>query len=323
MSLTDRRCDMKVLKMITAAALAAVFILSVCSCKKNEMMRPKLTKDGVSDFLSALGSGDPKNCYNVTPEDADGFSVFKFADTGKAYAYSDGRITPLFDKEGGVGYISGVGAGTGKLIYTYSYEEDGYKYSAAFFDVKSESASVLLTTAGLALCAIRQTSDIEGVPDDYGVYFAFVEQYENKADIGIAIGARAGTVAIGADGAVFTPDPVAGPKTVGKIVYENIKKVIVMNVDTGYGSVTCTEKSDIDRIAAFLKAVKTDKEKREAPGDAAKAFIISLFYEDGSAGVVYIVGEYVKFGSDGYYKITSGGDVNELLDQLPSSDVKQ
>ncbi|MBQ3869468.1 MAG: hypothetical protein II777_02885, partial [Clostridia bacterium] len=148
-------------------------------------------------------------------------------------------------------------------------------------------------------------------------------QYGNKADIGIAIGARAGTVVIGTDGAVFTPDPVTGPKTVGKIVYENIKKVIVMNVDTGYGSVTCTEKSDIDRISAFLKAVKTDKEKREAPGDAAKAFIISLFYEDGSAGVVYIVGEYVKFGSDGYYKITSGGDVNELLDQLPSSDVKQ
>ncbi len=53
---------MKALKMVTAAALAAVFILSVCSCRKNEMMRPKLTKDGVSDFLSALGSGDPKNC---------------------------------------------------------------------------------------------------------------------------------------------------------------------------------------------------------------------------------------------------------------------
>jgi hypothetical protein len=314
---------MKALKMVTAAALAAVFILSLFACGKSEMMRPKLKKDGVEEFVSALGSGEAKNCYNVTPEDADGFSVFKFADTGKAYAYSDGRITPLYDKEGGVGYISGVGCGAGRLVYTYSYEEDGYKCSAAFFDKSGAGVSVLVTTADLALYPIRQTSDIEGIPDDYGVYFAFVEQYKNKADIGAAIGARAGTVQIGADGAVFSPDPATGLKTVGKIVYENIKKVIVMNVDTGYGSVTYTEKSDIDRITAFLKAVKTDKEKREAPGDAAKAFIISLFYEDGSAGVVYIVGEYVKFGSDGYYKITSGGDVNELLDQLPSSEVKQ
>ena len=313
---------MKVLKMITAAALAAVFILSLCACGKSEMMRPKLKKDGVDAFVSALGSGEAKNCCNVTPDDAEGFSVFKFADTGKAYAYADGRITPLSDKEGGVGYISGVGCGEGRLIYTYSYEEDGNNYSAAFFD-KNEEAPVILLTSRIPLCALKQTTDIIGMPDDYGIYFALVEQYKNKADIGIAIGSRAGTVEVGAHGAVFTPDPATSPETVGKIVYENVKKVIVMSVDAGYESLTYTEKSDIDRVAAFLQAIKTGGDKRETPGDAGtETFVISLFYEDGKAGIVYIVGEYVKFGSDGYYKIISGGDVSEILNQSSSETKK-
>ena len=97
-----------------------------------------------------------------------------------------------------------------------------------------------------------------------------------------------------------------------------------MSVDAGYESITYTEKSDIDRVAAFLQAIKTGGDKRETPGDAGtETFVISLFYEDGKAGIVYIVGEYVKFGSDGYYKIISGGDVNVLLNQQSSSEANE
>ena len=204
---------MKFLK-ITAAALAAalIFILFACKKSESELMRQKLSRDGVPEFIAALGQGSEDGCYNVTPDGAEGFSVFKFADTGKTYAYAEGKITKLSDKDGGLGYISGTVCGKGKMIYTYSYSDNGKKAFSALYDADKAEFTTVLTVADTELYVIKQSSDIQSLPDSYVIYTAIVEKGKNKADTGAALGIALGTVELTENGAEFIPASASNSK---------------------------------------------------------------------------------------------------------------
>lgn len=312
---------MKVLKMVTAAALAAVFILSLCACGNNGLMRPEYSTDKVADFVGALGYGDAENCKNATPDLIEDFSVFTFTDTGKAYAYSDGKVTPLCGKEGGYGFIGGIEAGKDRMIFTYSYEENGKKCAVMLYDKTKNKTDVILTVSDIDLYAVRQTSDIKNLSPDRGIYTAYVER--DDKGIGIAVGTRMGTVEMTGDGAEFIPAAENGKKAGRTVSYEDINKVVVTSLSDSSQGATFTDSETVNKAVSFIKSVKTDENELDKPGDyEGDSIVIGLFYKDGGVSLVYIFGgEYIKYGGGNWYKITSGGDISEILPQ-PSSPEK-
>ena len=307
---------MKFLK-ITAAALAAalIFILFACKKSESELMRQKLSREGVSGFVAALGQGSADDCYNVTPDGADGFSVFKFADTGKSYAYSDGKITDLSDKTGGLGYISGTPCGKGKMIYTYSYSDNGKKAFAALYDAGAAEPQTVLTVSDTELYVVKQSSDIRSLPDSYVIYTAIVEEGKNKADTGAALGMALGTVELTENGAEFIPVSASNNKPAQTVGYENVNKIVITSLSGATPGATYTDKERINNTVTFIKDIKTEGTELDNPGEyEGDSIVIGLFYEDGSVSLVYIFGgEYIKYAGGAWYKIVSGGDISRII----------
>jgi len=311
---------MKNKKLTAALLIAAVLLIIFCSCKQNRegYMTNNCSKDGVSALvaqypeLNEYGFTE-KTCYNITPDNFGGITLYKSSKTAYTVAVYPGYSYTFIDMSNAPGLISAAlcdfdGNGITDIIYTYS-DRTANKYGIGVYSGVTGVPSPVLESDG-ALCPyiVKQKSADASLPDVYSALAVTVEEFDgNPADLGCVAVAEIGTVTARDGKPYFSFDSKESVQTV-TFSENGIRKVIIGSVPSSSDNEkTVADADEIKRISDFVKGIKTTDEAE--PDTSYVTYIIAFVYDENKVCYAYYnEGGYFKFHGEKWRK-TDGKEI--------------